>query len=99
RDFHVTGVQTCALPICKAISISLGLDACLNNGTELGAVHFLSNCDHVDVVVTASGGIAAIRSLAGPVASSEVPFDAANFCREVQIGRASWREGVYVSGV
>lgn len=70
---------------CKAISISLGLDACLNNGTELGAVHFLSNCDHVDVVVTASGGIAAIRSLAGPVASSEVPFDAANFCREVRI--------------
>ncbi|MGV3533564.1 MAG: hypothetical protein ACO1QR_14450 [Chthoniobacteraceae bacterium] len=70
---------------CKAISISLGLDACLNNGSELGAVHFLSNCDHVDVVVTASGGIAAIRSLAGPVASSEVPFDAANFCREVRI--------------
>ncbi|RYD39422.1 MAG: hypothetical protein EOP83_36800, partial [Verrucomicrobiaceae bacterium] len=70
---------------CKAISISLGLDACLSDVSEQGAVHFLSNCDHVDVVVTASGGIAAIRSLAGPVAASEVPFDAANFCREVRI--------------
>ncbi len=70
---------------CKAISISLGLDACLSGEPSPGAVHFLSNCDHVDLVVTTSGGIAALRSLAGPVAASEVPFDAAGFCREVRI--------------
>lgn len=70
---------------CKAISISLGLDACLQGEPASGAVHFLSNCDHVDVVITALGGVAALRSLAGPVVSSDVPFDAANFCREVRI--------------
>src|SRR5690606_40090541 len=27
RDFHVTGVQTCALPICNTLAASIGLAA------------------------------------------------------------------------
>ena len=68
----------------RAVSISLGLDACVNGGTP-AAMHFLSNGNHVDVVVSAGGGIAALRSLAGPPPLAGVAFDAAQFSREVRI--------------
>ena len=68
----------------RAVSISLGLDACVAGETP-AAMHFLSNGNHVDVVISAGGGIAAVRSLAGPPPVGGVAFDAAQFSREVRI--------------
>ncbi len=70
---------------CKAVSISLGLDRCLTTGPTASAVHFLANGTHVDVVITAGGGIAALRSLATAAPPREAAFDAAGFCRDVRI--------------
>ncbi len=70
---------------CKAISISLGLDRCLPQGGSPPAMHFLANGNHVDVVITAGGGVAALRSLAGPVAHEEAAFDVPGFSREIRI--------------
>ena len=68
---------------CRAATISLGLNRCLE-GSQPAAVHLLANCDHVDVIVTAGGGIAALRSIGGPPAGEDA-FDAPAFCREVRI--------------
>ncbi len=70
---------------CKAMSISLGLDRFVPLKPSTAAVHFLANGNHVDLIVSAGGGIAALRSLAGSVAQEDVPFDTAGFCREVRI--------------
>ena len=67
---------------CRAVSISLGLDACLPERGSAPAVHFLPNGNHVDLVISAGGGIATLRTLAGSPSST---FDAAAFCREVRI--------------
>jgi hypothetical protein len=69
---------------CRAVSISLGLDRCLEGDPPASAVHFLANCSRIDVVITAGGGIAALRSLSGS-GVSEDGFDAAAFSREVRI--------------
>jgi hypothetical protein len=68
---------------CRAVSISLGLDACLPKTELPAAMHFVANGTHVDLVIAAGGGIAAVRSLAAPV--TDETFDAATFSREVRI--------------
>jgi len=67
----------------RATSISLALDRCMFRPEAM--LHFLTNGNHTDVVVTAGGGVAGLRSLAGPVTGSDVAFDAGAFCREVRI--------------
>jgi hypothetical protein len=66
----------------RAVSISLGLDACVSR-EQPAALHFLSNGNHVDLVIAAGGGIAAVRTLPGPAGGAT--FDAAQFAREVRI--------------
>ena len=68
----------------RAVSISLGLDGCVPEKSA-AALHFLSNGNHVDVVIAAGGGIAAVRSLPGPAGLGAAQFDAAHFSREVRI--------------
>lgn len=68
---------------CRAVSISLGLDSCLPKSELPAAMHFVANGTHVDLVIAAGGGIAAVRSLPSP--SDEEAFDAATFSREVRI--------------
>jgi len=67
----------------RASSISLALENCLSQPKAM--LHFLTNGNHTDVVVTAGGGIAGLRSLAGPRVSGDTPFDPAAFCRDVRI--------------
>ncbi len=67
----------------KIVSISLALDQCLALNKPM--LHFLANGNHVDVVVTAGGGVAALRSLPVAGASDEPGFDSHNFCREIRI--------------
>jgi hypothetical protein len=70
---------------CRAVSISLGLDRCVPPGKQAAApaLHFLANGNHVDVVVSAGSGIAAVRTLPG--AATAEAFDSANFFREMRI--------------
>jgi hypothetical protein len=68
---------------CRALSISLGLDACLPKGEVPAALHFVANGTHVDLVIAAGGGIAAVRSLPSP--NDAEAFDATSFSREVRI--------------
>lgn len=77
--------QMLAAAGCKVISISPGLDRCLTGAASDSSVHFLANGTHVDVVITAGGGIAALRSLSTPATPREPAFDAAGFCREIRI--------------
>jgi hypothetical protein len=70
---------------CRAVSISLGLDRCLPRGEMPAALHFLANGNHVDVVIAAGGGIAAVRTLPGPASADPTAFDAAGFSREIRI--------------
>jgi hypothetical protein len=67
----------------RATSISLALDKCLSQSKAM--LHFLTNGNHTDVVITAGGGVAGLRSLAGPRTTGETPFDAVAFCRDVRI--------------
>jgi len=66
-----------------ASSISLALDRCLSQPQAM--LHFLTNGNHTDVVVTAGGGVAGLRSLAGPLVSGDTAFDPVAFYREVRI--------------
>ena len=70
---------------CKAVSISLGLDECVPTAGQPTALHFVANGNHVDVVIAAGGGIAAVRSLPAPVGTDAAAFDAVGFSREVRI--------------
>lgn len=67
----------------RVLSISLALDRCLAQPQAM--LHFLTNGNHTDVVITAGGGVAGLRSLAGPQSSGDTTFDPATFCREVRI--------------
>lgn len=69
----------------KLVSLSLGLDGCLPRHDLPAALHFLANGNHVDLVIAAGGGIAAVRSLPGPTGDEAANFDAAGFTREVRI--------------
>jgi hypothetical protein len=57
---------------CKTVSISLGLDFCINqNGNQnSGSIQFLANGNHIDFVVSAGGGIVGLRSLPFPSSQS-----------------------------
>ncbi len=70
---------------CKVVSISLGLDECVTPADQPTALHFVANGNHVDVVIAAGGGIAAVRSLPAPAGPEAANFDAAGFSREVRI--------------
>lgn len=70
---------------CKIMSISLGLDECVPCTDQSPALHFVANGNHVDVVIAAGGGIAAVRSLPAPVGEAAATFDAVGFSREVRI--------------
>ncbi len=70
---------------CRAVSVSLGLDGCLPVGGLPPALHFLANGNHVDVIIAAGGGIAAVRTLPGPTSAETAAFDALGFSREVRI--------------
>ena len=70
---------------CRAVSLSLGLDACLPQGGVPAALHFLANGNHIDVVIAAGGGIAAVRTLPAPASTETAAFDAMGFSREVRI--------------
>ncbi len=70
---------------CRAVSLSLGLDTCLPIGGAPAALHFLANGNHVDVVIAAGGGIAAVRTLPTSVNAETTAFEATLFSREVRI--------------
>ncbi len=70
---------------CRAASISLGLDGCVPREGDEAALHFLANGTHVDLVIAAGGGIAAVRTLPGAAGNGTTAFDAEGFSREVRI--------------
>ena len=70
---------------CRAVSVSLGLDGCLPKPESPASLHFLANGNHVDVVIAAGGGIAALRSLPGAAGENAAAFDALAFSREVRL--------------
>lgn len=69
----------------RMVSLSLGLDGCLPRHDLPAALHFLANGNHIDLVIAAGGGIAAVRALPGPIGAEAATFDAAGFTREVRI--------------
>jgi Tfp pilus assembly protein PilN len=70
---------------CRAASISLGLDGCVPRNRDEAALHFVANGTHVDLVIAAGGGIAAVRTLHGAGSNGTAKFDADSFSREVRI--------------
>ena len=77
--------QMLAVAGCRAVSLSLGLDDCMPGQESPASLHFLANGNHVDVVIAAGGGIAALRSLPGAAGENGASFDAPGFSREVRI--------------
>src|SRR5207302_10257541 len=77
RDFHVTGVQTCALPISRTAPENSSTQR--NHETSWPPAK--GNCSTASICQTAWGCCAACRCAAG-----------------LQIGRASCRERVGISG-
>ena len=77
--------QMLAVAGCRAVSLSLGLDDCMPMQESPASLHFLANGNHVDVVIAAGGGIAALRSLPGVAGENGASFDASGFSREVRI--------------
>lgn len=67
----------------RAASVSLALEHCLSQPQAM--LHFLTNGNHTDVVITAGGGVAGLRSLPGPQVTGDTPFDPVAFCRDVRI--------------
>lgn len=66
----------------RPVSISLALGDRLADVAP--ALYLLVNASHIDVAVTAGGGVAALRSLAAP-GSDGAAFDSAAFGREIRI--------------
>ena len=66
-----------------ASSISLALNKCAAQPQPM--LHFLTNGNHTDLVITAGGGVAGLRSLPGPLVTGDTAFDPAAFCRDVRI--------------
>ncbi len=72
----------------RAVSVSLALAGALDDpGARL---RFHVDGAHTDVIVTAGGGVAALRSLSAPgpggtEGGGEAAFDPAAFCREIRI--------------
>src|SRR5690606_40662595 len=88
RDFHVTGVQTCALPISTR-TININLQAGANTiRTVSTTANGGPNMDHV--TITGAAGSSVSSQSSSSVASGEVlAFPGA------EIGRASCRERVW----
>ncbi len=78
----------------RVVSLSLGLSRYSTGAPTGGSLHFLANGTHIDLVIAAGGGIAALRSLAGSITLDEDRFDVPGFCREVRITLGSLPEGV-----
>lgn len=78
----------------RLVSLSLGLSRYSTSSPEGGSLHFLANGTHIDLVVAAGGGIAALRSLTGSITLDEDRFDVPGFCREVRITLGSLPEEV-----
>jgi hypothetical protein len=78
-----------AVASCRPVSISLGLDECVGATHPLaeGGLHFLANGRHVDLVVTAGGGVVTLRSLPwrSPDSTDERPFDEESFRSELRL--------------
>src|SRR5690606_39746744 len=99
RDFHVTGVQTCALPIYRARELQQRLLAVLEDVREV-----VEDTDRME---------AAARALADELEADPPPLDqrevrdgaqllrwlADGHLTFLEIGRASWRERVEMRGV
>jgi hypothetical protein len=87
--------QMLAAAGCRAVSISLGLDRCLSApvSNAPGALHFLANGRHVDLIITAGGGVVSLRSLPLPPANAKdrTSFDVESMGREIRLtlGRLS----------
>ncbi len=86
----------------RALSVSLALGDTLtaDGGDPAPTLHFLASPGHADVIVTAGGGVAALRSLAGPAEDAAKPdegsalpgaeasagvFDPVTFARDIRI--------------
>jgi hypothetical protein len=81
--------QMLATAGCRPVSISLGLDRCLpeQEPSAPGAMHFLANGGHVDVVIAAGGGIVSLRSLPLVPANAKcrTRFDVEAIGREIRL--------------
>src|SRR5690606_40200377 len=90
RDFHVTGVQTCALPICDAVvARRLRRRAQRRRDTERAThlvLHLTDSHPHRPVTLPAPPVLAAAALLVG------LPRDRLRVPVLVEIGRASCRE-------
>src|SRR5690606_40380496 len=97
RDFHVTGVQTCALPILVVLLLSLVLTMLVAPfaGATTG-----EQCSPDASTACIQGRI---RTAAGdPAVGVKLSVEGQGFTGEAitdddEIGRASWREGVWVA--
>jgi hypothetical protein len=71
----------------RAASISLGVDHCLENAAAPGSINFIPNSSHLDLVICAGGGVAALRSLPGSPLSTDQPstLDTAGLRRELKV--------------
>lgn len=72
----------------RPVSASLALDGALADPRP--RLRFHVDSGHTDVIVTAGGGVAALRSLPGPTVGepaegAAAAFDPAAFCREIRI--------------
>jgi hypothetical protein len=78
-----------AVASCRPVSISLGLDECVGATEPLGkgGLHFLANGRHVDLVVTAGGGVVTVRSLPwrSPEGADARPFGGEAFRSELRL--------------
>src|SRR5690606_39885155 len=82
RDFHVTGVQTCALPILS-----------LNTSNRITAVRWGSPA--FEAGLTSGWDLVAVN---GRAASARGLADAVTAARDPKIGRASCRERAQIAG-
>src|SRR5690606_39547450 len=87
RDFHVTGVQTCALPISSAWKFS---------SVKVSTSDIFFSCRFAVSEIWMQKRAPGFKSPAGAVAAWYIPFASAArlFYKEVEIGRASCRERV-----
>lgn len=72
---------------CRPVSVSLGLDPCLEAAGDAGTLTFVANGNHVDLVTCAGGGVIDLRSLQGAATDGIPPAvpDPTTLEREVRI--------------
>ena len=72
----------------RAVSVSLALGDTLaaDGGDPAPTLHFLASPGHTDVVVTAGGGVAALRSLPGPAGDADKPVEGSSPARSGRAG-------------